>query len=276
MLYVCATPIGNLNDITLRALAMLAKADIILCEDTRVSSKLLTHHGINHKRLIAVHEHNENEMSQKVINWLHEGLIIVQISDAGTPGISDPGARLCQAVRQAGFTPQPLPGACAFTTLLSVAGLSQTTYLFHGFLAAKASQRQKQLTSWQSVEYVIAIYESPHRILACLNDIVLILGGERQLVIGRELTKQFETILIGTASDLVAQITHDSNQQKGEFVILILPAAKANQPTELTPEIINALLVVAGELPAKKAVNLVAKLYGGNKDQMYQYLLEHK
>ncbi|MEN9946330.1 MAG: rRNA ((1402)-2-O)-methyltransferase [Pseudomonadota bacterium] len=277
MLYVCATPIGNLHDITLRALEILNKADIILCEDTRNSQKLLNFHGISHKRLIALHEHNENEVSQSVLNWLEQDKTIVQISDAGTPGISDPGARLCNILYQHGIYPQPLPGACAYITLLSVSGLINHSHLFYGFLASKTTQRQKQLQQWQQVEYAVAIYESPHRIIDCMQDIIAVLGATRQLVVGRELTKQFETIRKDNAGDLLNWMLTDSNQQRGEFVILILPAMLLTSSTiEVSAEQINALDLLSEELPTKKAVNLVHKLLGGNKDAMYNYLIQRK
>lgn len=276
MLYICATPIGNLADITLRALEMLNSADIILCEDTRNSQKLLTHHGINNKKLIAFHEHNENEISNKVLSWLQEKLTIVQISDAGTPGISDPGARLCNMAYQNGIIPTPLPGACAYSTLLSTAGLIGTPSLFYGFLPAKAGQRQKQLSLWQQVDYAVCIYESPHRICECLTDINTILGGERIIVMGRELTKQFETIRKLPARQLLDFIQTDNNQQKGEFALLILPAEKTKDDIILTTQQIITLELLAEELPAKKAVNLAHKLGGGDRDLMYRYLLERK
>jgi len=277
MLYICATPIGNLDDISLRALEILAKADIILCEDTRNSQKLLNHHGINQKRLIALHDHNENEVSQKVLEWLNQELLIVQISDAGTPGISDPGARLCNVLHANQITPHPLPGACAYISLLSVSGLVDTPSLFHGFLPNKSSQRQKQLNTWLSVEYAVAIYESPHRIVDSLSDIVQCLGETREIVMGRELTKHFETIKKLSAGELLNFVKSDSNQQRGEFVLIILPQLKIkNTEEQLTAEQISALNIIAGELPSKKAVNLTNKLFGGNKDLLYQYLLDLK
>jgi 16S rRNA (cytidine1402-2'-O)-methyltransferase len=277
MLYICATPIGNLDDISLRALEILAKADIILCEDTRNSQKLLNHHGINQKRLIALHDHNENEISQKVLEWLNQELLIVQISDAGTPGISDPGARLCNVLHANQITPHPLPGACAYISLLSVSGLVDTPSLFHGFLPNKSSQRQKQLNLWLGVEYAVAIYESPHRIVDSLSDIVQCLGETREIVMGRELTKHFETIKKLPAGELLDFVKSDSNQQRGEFVLIILPQLKIkNTEEQLTAEQISALNIIAGELPSKKAVNLTNKLFGGNKDLLYQYLLDLK
>lgn len=277
MLYICATPIGNLNDISLRALEILTKADIILCEDTRNSQKLLNHHGINQKRLIALHDHNENEISQKVLEWLNQELLIVQISDAGTPGISDPGARLCNVLHANQITPHPLPGACAYISLLSVSGLVDTPSLFHGFLPNKSSQRQKQLNLWLGVEYAVAIYESPHRIVDSLSDIVQCLGETREIVMGRELTKHFETIKKLPAGELLDFVKSDSNQQRGEFVLIILPKLKIkNTEEQLTTEQISALNIIAAELPSKKAVNLTNKLFGGNKDLLYQYLLDLK
>lgn len=277
MLYICATPIGNLDDISLRALEILTKADIILCEDTRNSQKLLNHHGINQKRLIALHDHNENEISQKVLEWLNQELLIVQISDAGTPGISDPGARLCNVLHANQITPHPLPGACAYISLLSVSGLVDTPSLFHGFLPNKSSQRQKQLNLWLGVEYAVAIYESPHRIVDSLSDIVQCLGETREIVMGRELTKHFETIKKLPAGELLDFVKSDSNQQRGEFVLIIMPQLKIkNTEEQLTAEQISALNIIAAELPSKKAVNLTNKLFGGNKDLLYQYLLDLK
>lgn len=278
MLYICATPIGNLGDISYRAIEILTKADIILCEDTRNSQKLLNHYGISHKKLIALHEHNENEISRKVLGWLQQKQLIVQICDAGTPGISDPGARLCNFIHQHGHQISPLPGACAYISLLSVAGLDHnTSVLFYGFLPNKVSQRQKQLANWQNVDYAIVIYESPHRILDCLNDISNTLGKARQLVMGRELTKQFETIKKLSIGELIEFVKADPNQQRGEFVLIILPQKSEITFIEtLSPEQTNTLKLLAAELPGKKAINLTHKICGGNKDLMYQYLLTHK
>jgi 16S rRNA (cytidine1402-2'-O)-methyltransferase len=277
MLYICATPIGNLGDITLRALEILGKADIILCEDTRVSIKLLNHHGISNKRLISLHQHNENEVSAKVLSWLKEGLSIVQISDAGTPGISDPGARLCANLIEQGITAHPLPGPSAVTSLLSVSGIINSPCLFFGFLEHKSNARIKQLKQWELTPYTICIYESPHRILACLRDIKQSLGGARQLVIGRELTKQFETILYGSAEELYAKVSSDPNQQRGELVLLIKPPLVAiNIEEQLSQRQIEVLQLIARELPAKKAVNLTHQLEGGSKEKLYQYLLDNK
>ncbi len=277
MLYICATPIGNLADISYRAVEVLTKADIILCEDTRNSQKLLNHYGISNKKLVALHEHNENEVSQKVLVWLDQGLTLVQISDAGTPGISDPGARLCNLIHEKGYQVSPIPGASAYISLVSVAGLIETPSLFYGFLPSKSSQRQKQLLKWQNSDYAVTIYESPHRILECLKDIQAVLGADRGIVMGRELTKQFETIRKMPIAKLIEFIKSDSNQTRGEFVLVILPnASQENNNEEISLEQIKVLELLASELPAKKAVNLTNKIAGGNKDLMYQYLLNQK
>lgn len=277
MLYICATPIGNLGDITIRALEILKNADVILCEDTRNSQYLLNHYEISNKKLVALHEHNENEVSVKVMEWLESDLLIVQISDAGTPGISDPGARLCNLAFQNGFVPHPLPGACAYVSLLSVSGLVDTKSLFYGFLSNKSTQRQKQLLEFKNLEYAVTIYESPHRIMECIEDIITCLGDERILVVGRELTKQFETIVKMTASDYLVFLQSDKNQSRGEFVINILPSDNNKLSADmLSNDVIKTLKLIADELPTKKAVNLAHKITGANKDMMYQYLLSEK
>jgi len=275
MLYICATPIGNLNDITLRALEVLALADIILCEDTRVSKKLLHQHGISYKRLLALHEHNENEIADKVLAWLDEGLTLVQISDAGTPGVSDPGSRLCNKVLETGHKIVPIPGPCAYISLLSVAGLNIPS-LFYGFLSSKSGARCNILNQWCQVNYAVCLYEAPHRISECVKDIIQCLGKERLIIMGRELTKQFETIKKCTAQELLAFIEADSNQQRGEFVLIIAPAVVEKDIASLSMEQINALNLLLPELPPKKAVALAHKLVGGDKDLLYQHAVASK
>ncbi|MCX8515334.1 MAG: rRNA ((1402)-2-O)-methyltransferase [Pseudomonadota bacterium] len=274
MLYICATPIGNLNDISLRAIAVLKTATIILCEDTRHSNIFLKAHNIENKKLIALHEHNENEVSLKVIEWLKLNHIIVQISDAGTPAISDPGARLCNKVLGAGFKVSPLPGPCAFTALLSVSGVSSPT-LFYGFLPHTSSQRKKVLQQWQDSSFAICCYEAPHRIIECITDIISILGDSRIIVMGREMTKQFETIKKLTAAQLLDFISNDANQQRGEFALIIEPSALRADDL-ISAQQTYALEQMLIELPPKKAVNLNHKLFGGNKDKLYQLALKYK
>lgn len=275
MLYICATPIGNLNDISLRALEILSKSDIILCEDTRQSRHLLDKHNIAYKKLIAMHEHNENEIAEKVAAWLRDGLIITQISDAGTPGVSDPGSRLCAYIAAQGLQFSPIPGACAYISLLSVAGLNVPS-LFYGFLPVKRAARCKILAQWEITDYAVCIYEAPHRIIECVEDIITSLGSNRRVVMGRELTKQFETIYSATASDLLKFIENDSNQQRGEFVLIISPPVKLADNENLSMEQLNVLKLLLTELPPKKAVNLTHKLVGGDKDLLYNYTLLNK
>lgn len=274
MLYICATPIGNLKDISIRAVEILSLSDIILCEDTRTSRQLLTAHGINYKQLLALHQHNETTIANKVLAYLAQGMTITQISDAGTPGISDPGARLCNIVLAAGYKVSPIPGACAYTALLSVSGLDAPS-LFYGFLPSTKNARVKVLEEWQDSSYAIALYEAPHRIVATVTDIVSVLGPGRYIIMGRELTKQFETIKYSIASELLEFIKNDSNQQRGEFVLLIYPTdtVQTVQPV-LTLEQIRVLKLLLPELPPKKAVTVAHKLTGADKDLLYQYAVE--
>ena len=223
MLYVCATPIGNLSDISLRALEILKISDIILCEDTRTSKQLLQAHNIPYKKLLSLHKYNENAVSKEILNYLSEGLVITQISDAGTPNISDPGAILCAAVLDAGYKVIPIPGACAYISLLSISGI-MTPHAFYGFLPSNKTARYNQLLSWRKIyNHAICFYESPHRIIACIEDIIECLGSERMLLMGRELTKQFETIKKLPARELLDFIKNDKNQLKGEFSIILYP-----------------------------------------------------
>lgn len=277
MLYICATPIGNLKDLTLRAIEVLSQSDIILCEDTRLSKNLLHRHDIKYKKLVSLHEHNESEVSQNVIAWLEDGLTITQISDAGTPGISDPGSRLCDKVLAHGLKVSPIPGACAYVSLLSVSGISKPS-LFYGFLPSKKSMRCEAINKWcSSTEYALCIYESPHRIIECLDDIIECLGPDREIVLGRELTKQFETIKRSNVLDMRSFIVNDLNQQKGEFVLLIDSANKPQtNELSLSAEQIKILNLLLPELPPKKAVSLVHKITGADKDLLYNYTINLK
>lgn len=275
-LYICATPIGNLKDITLRALEVLASCNIILCEDTRVSKRLLKEYNIQDKKLIAFHEHNEKEIIDKVISWLIDGLTIVQVTDAGTPGISDPGVRLCNKAFECGYSPIPLPGACAYLSLLSVAGVDHKS-LFYGFLPPNSLKRTQLLSSWKNIDHAVIIYESPHRIVECLKDIESTLGSERIIVMGRELTKQFETIKKLKIQELIELVTKDPNQQKGEFALLICPqkVSASESSKTLTDEQIKVLELLSQELPPKKVTGLCHKICGGDKELLYDYLIKN-
>lgn len=272
-LYVVATPIGNLADITLRALAVLSKADVVCAEDTRVTSQLLSAYGIQ-ARLLSVREHNERQMAEKVIAALAEGKTVAQVSDAGTPAVCDPGARLVESVREAGFSVVPVAGASAVMAALSVAGVADSTFYFAGFLPAKAGERQKRLAGWQEADFPVVMFETPHRIEATLADMQA-LFPERRLMLGREISKTFETFLSGTVNDLVARLQEDNNQSRGEMVLVLHPAA-LHEESGLPPEAEKVMKILAAELPTKQAAELASKISGANKKALYDLALEWK
>ena len=272
-LYVVATPIGNLRDITLRALDVLAAADVVAAEDTRNTAHLLTHHGISASRLIAVHQHNERGAAEKIIALLQAGQSVAFVSDAGTPAVSDPGALLVQAVLTEGLRVIPIPGASAVVAALSASGLAETHFLFYGFLPNKSAARRTALQSLISHPYTLVFYEAPHRIVECIADLCAVMGGERQVVLAREITKLFETIHACALSDAEAWLQSDSNQQRGEFVVLVSGALP--QPG-LSVETLNTLSLLLKELPLKQAVQLAAKISGANRNELYQRALQIK
>ena len=272
-LYVVATPIGNLRDITLRALEVLTAADVVAAEDTRNTAHLLTHHGISANRLIAVHQHNERGSAEKIIALLQAGQSVAFVSDAGTPAVSDPGALLVQAVRAAGLRVIPIPGASAVLAAISAAGLSEPHYLFYGFLPNKSAARRTALQSLISHPYMLVFYEAPHRIVECVADLCAVLGGERQIVLAREITKLFETIHACALCDAEAWLQSDSNQQRGEFVVLV---SGAIPQSGLSPETLSTLSGLLDELPLKQAVQLAAKITGANRNELYQRALQIK
>lgn len=226
-LYIVATPIGNLDDITLRAIKTLREAPVIACEDTRHTQMLLNHLEITGKRLIACHAHNEAASSQGIVGLLSQGLDVAYCSDAGTPGVSDPGSRLVRAVREAGFTVVPIPGASASVTLISASGLSGKTFTFEGFLSPKSGRRKTRLKELLSRDEAFIIYESPFRILKTLSEI-RDLDDSRRIVLGREMTKAFEQFLYGTASEIISQL----KVVKGEFAFVVLPPEKERDDSD--------------------------------------------
>lgn len=276
-LYVVATPIGNVADLTARAIAALNKADIVCAEDTRITRRLLLSCGLQVKRLISLREHNEQAMAERVIEWLRAGSMIVQVSDAGTPAVSDPGARLAKAVLAAGLRVSPIPGACAAIAALCASGLAiDNGFIFHGFLPSRATERQKQLNLWRNSRQTIICYEAPHRIVATLHDIVKELGSERLIAMARELTKTFEIISVLPADEMLHWVSSDTNQQRGEIVLIIDTPTQTQDTSELTPEAIGILETLAEELPPKQAARLAAKLTQASKDKLYNYLLAQK
>ncbi|MGA8862372.1 MAG: 16S rRNA (cytidine(1402)-2'-O)-methyltransferase [Gallionella sp.] len=272
-LYVVATPIGNLRDITLRALEVLAAADVLAAEDTRNTAHLLAHHGISANRLIAVHQHNERGAAGKVISLLQAGQSVAFVSDAGTPAISDPGALLVKAVRNAGLRVIPVPGASAVMAALSAAGLNEPHFLFYGFLPNKSAARRTALQSLANYPFTLVFYEAPHRIVECIADLCSVLGGERQVVLAREITKLFETIYSCALRDAEAWLLSDINRQRGEFVVLV---SGVSPETGLSSDTLGTLSKLLEELPLKQAVQLAARITGASRNELYQRALQIK
>lgn len=272
-LFIVPTPIGNLGDLSPRAQETLTSVAAIAAEDTRHSRKLLQQFAINNE-VFALHEHNERERTQAIIERLREGDSLALISDAGTPLISDPGYVLVQQCRAQGIRVVALPGPCAITTALSGAGLPTDRFTFEGFLPAKPQQRRKTLSELVNEPRTMVFYESPHRILATLADLQDVMGGERKLVLARELTKQFETYLSGSIAEVVAQVQSDANQQRGEFVLMIAGAPASEQAAD-TQTALRTVHLLREHMPLKKAAACAAEIHGLRKNQLYQLALEH-
>jgi 16S rRNA (cytidine1402-2'-O)-methyltransferase len=273
-LYVVATPIGNLRDISLRALEILKSADIIAAEDTRNSGHLLSHFGIA-ARMVALHEHNEVTATPGIIGHLRDGKVIALISDAGTPGISDPGAVLVKAVREAGLPVIPIPGANAAVCALSAAGMSAPHFLFYGFLPARPGHRRQALETLKTLPYTLVFYEAPHRIMETVADLATVLGEDREISFARELTKLFEQIHVCRLGEATAWLQADPNRQRGEFVLL-LSGAVAVAEAGVSEEARRTLLALLAELPLKQAVKLAAEISGEKKNTLYELALQLK
>lgn len=274
ILYVVATPIGNLQDISLRALDILKSADAIAAEDTRHSSGLLNHFGIS-KKLIAVHEHNEHQSAEKLLLQLSAGENIALVTDAGTPGISDPGAVVVDLVRKAGIKVVPVPGASAVIAALSASGITQNGFLFHGFLPASGAARRRVLETLKAQTVTLVFYEAPHRILECIADLNLVLGADRRITFARELTKTFETFYSCNLGEAVAWLEADTNQQRGEFVLLVEAAAQKEAET-IPEDAVRVLKLLLAELPLKQAVKLATEITQLKKNDLYEFALQLK
>ncbi len=271
VLYIVPTPIGNLGDITQRALEVLEAVGLICCEDTRHSGKLLSHFGISTKTM-ALHDHNERQRAASIIHRLDAGESVALISDAGTPLISDPGYHLVTQVRDAGHQVVPLPGACAATTALCAAGLPSDRFAFEGFLPAKSKARQERLQSLAEEPRTLIFYESPRRILDTLGDLIQAMGAERSVVLARELTKSFETIHGAPAAQLKAWLEEDENRTRGEMVMMVGPY---RAPAEALPgEALRTTELLCQELPLKKAAALAAQIHNVKKNALYKHGLE--
>lgn len=272
-LYIVATPIGNVTDISVRALHVLGMVDAVACEDTRNTGNLLTRFGLN-RPMIAAHQHNEREVADKIVQRLLAGERIALVSDAGTPGVSDPGARIVDAVRTAGLRVVPVPGASAAVTALSASGLVNDQFYFVGFLPAKAKQRESALLQLLTVSATMVFYEAPHRILDCVEALVAVFQPERQVVFARELTKLFEEIHRCPLSEALAWVKADAHREKGEFVVLLEGAAAGGDAAEADAErILNILLA---ECSVKQAANLTAQITGRKKNALYERALQIK
>ena len=273
-LYVVATPIGNLADISLRALHVLNMVDAIACEDTRHTQPLLRTYGINvssGKPMLAVHQHNEFEATEQIVSRLQRGERIAFVSDAGTPGVSDPGSKLVAGVRAAGYRVMPLPGASSVTALLSVAGITQSDHFtFMGFLPTKSMERDAAILKLQSIPSSIVLLEAPHRIEAVAKALGVL--GDRCITIGRELTKQFEEIATFAADQFTEWLQQDSNRLRGEFVLVLHPLVNTAENDD-APRILKLLLA---ELPLKTAVKLASDITGAPRNALYEAALRLK
>lgn len=267
-----ATPIGNLQDITLRALDILKTVDAIAAEDTRHTTHLLSHFGIR-KPLLAVHEHNEMKAAGQLISRLQAGESVALVTDAGTPGISDPGAVVVKACHEAGLAVVPVPGPSAVIAALSAAGITARGFVFQGFLPATAAQRKRVLESMKPLEVTLVFYEAPHRVLACVADMAEVLGADRHLVIARELTKTFETIHRCLLGEAKVWLESDPNRQRGEFVLMVEPAA-AIEASAISDEATRILKLLLAELPLKQAAKLTAGITGIKKNALYDHALQ--
>ncbi len=267
-----ATPLGNLSDITLRAIEVLRAVDVIAAEDTRHSRRLLDAHGIG-TRVVAVHEHNEQRAAGQLIRMLEAGQHVALISDAGTPAVSDPGARTVTRVREAGFRVVPVPGACAAIAALCASGFGESGFHFAAFLPARPAARRTALEALRALEVPLVFYESPHRIHECVADVVAMFEPEREIVIARELTKLHEQIVRFPLSGALAWLEADPNHVRGEFVVIVAAAPPAEGLDARTEEVLRRLLA---ELPVKTAARLAAEICNAPKNALYARALELK
>ncbi|GAA5106447.1 16S rRNA (cytidine(1402)-2'-O)-methyltransferase [Orbus sasakiae] len=273
-LYIVATPIGNLGDITLRAIDTLKHVDLVAAEDTRHSGLLLQHLGIQAK-LYPLHDHNEQQKAQQLIDRLKSGISIALISDAGTPLINDPGYHLVKACHEQSIRVVPIPGACAAITALCVSGLPTDRFCYEGFLPAKSKARIDYLNQLMEETRTLVFYESTHRIIDSLQDMLQVFGTQRSLVLAKELTKSWETVIQKPIDQVINWLQEDDNRQKGEFV-LIVEGYHKNTADDIDPNAIKLLNRLQQELPLKKAAAIVADMYGLKKNQLYQRGLDSK
>ena len=274
-LYVVATPIGNLDDISARALTILRNVALIAAEDTRHSARLMQHFGIG-TPLTACHEHNERDQGGRFLARMLAGDDVALISDAGTPLISDPGYHLVRQARAAGIAVVPVPGACALIAALSAAGLPSDRFIFEGFLPAKSAGRRARLEQVKEEPRTLIFYEAPHRILECLQDMQAVFGDERPALLARELTKTFETLKGMPLAELADWVASDSNQQRGECVVLVAGWQAPEGEDAVSAEAVRVLNLLLAEMPLKRAAALAAEITGVRKNLLYQVALEQQ
>lgn len=271
-LYVVATPLGNLRDVTLRALDVLTTVDAVAAEDTRTTATLLRHYGIG-TRVVSLHAHNEARRASDVVSQLAQGKSVALVSDAGTPAVSDPGARVVAAVREAGHPVVPLPGASAVTAAVSAAGLAAPMFLFAGFAPPQAKARAAWLASLAQFPAAIVLYEAPHRVRATVAELLAQFGPARTLVVARELTKVFETIASMPLADAPAWFAQDANRERGEFVLIVDAAAEPAEAAVLSADAQRWLAALLAELPPARAARVVAAMTGVARDVVYERAL---
>lgn len=275
-LYVVATPLGNLRDLTFRAVDILGSVDTIAAEDTRVTAVLLRHYGIAAHSL-SLHEHNETARAARIVEELRQGRSVALVSDAGTPAISDPGARLVRAVRDAGFAVVPVPGACAAIAAVSAAGLKAEHWVFLGFPPSAAKARRELLERAARFDAALILYEAPHRVRVTAEELLAAMGGERSLVIAREITKKFETISVTTLAEAPHWFAADPNRERGEFVLLVdapLHALEASAETAIDAR--RLLVALVDELPPSRAARVAAAVTGLPREALYAQAVELK
>jgi len=273
-LYLVATPIGNLDDITFRAIEVLKKVDLIACEDTRKTARLLTHYGIK-KKLISIHQHNEKNKTEFLIVELSNGKSIAYASDAGTPAISDPGAFLVKQALKFGIKVSPIPGPSSPVTAFSASGIESTQFQFYGFLPNTRSKSKKVLQSIYGQTLPTIIFESPHRILKSLSLVRNIFGAKHEIFIARELTKIYETIYKDEVTSIIEKLESHPEEQKGEFVIILTPPINEIENNEIL-HINEALILMMKELPLNQSVKLISSIFNKNKKEVYNQALELK
>lgn len=275
-LYVVATPIGNLCDITLRALQVFSTVDIIAAEHVQNAHKLLARHAVQ-ARIIPLHQHNEARVAEKIVELLKGDKSIALITDAGTPGISDPGAWLVHMAREQGFQVVPIPGANAALCALSASGLIAPHFFFHGFLPVRSGERRRKLAALKNLyACILVFYEAPHRVLESVADMITVFGQAREITFARELTKLFETIHTCALGDALDWLQADANRLKGEFVLLLSPVSKPERETDISLEAEQILMILQKELSLKQAVQLAAEITGENRKQLYALALEKR